>query len=69
MQISQRFSNNTLKYLADAKHLGQLHITSHEAFQVHKNISTSKDPAKALNSVLINEGIFSFSFARHPYAR
>ena len=69
MHISQRFSNNTLKYLADAKHLTQLHIASHEAFELDKSISTSEDPAKVLNSVLLNEGIFSFSFARHPYAR
>ena len=69
MYISRRFNNATLKFSEDAKHLPQLHSTFNKAFELPQNISKSADPAKVLNSVLINEGIFSFSFVRHPFER
>ena len=69
MHISQKFDNKRMKSFEDPKNLPQLHVAHNNAFATKEDIQQSEYPAKKINSILVNESIFSFSFVRHPYAR
>jgi len=69
MHVTEKFSNETIKFSSNPKHLAQLHTTSNDKFKLPENITKSVNPAKMLNAVLTNESVFSFSFVRHPYTR
>ena len=69
MDISQKFDNKSMKDYEDPKNLPYLHVAHNNAFSTQQDIQQSEYPAKKLNSILVNESIFSFSFVLHPYVR
>ena len=69
IHISGTLDERTVKFYEDVKNLAQLHERHNNEFMMAEEIRISKHPKKALNDIIRNDSIFSFSFVRHPYQR
>ena len=69
MHISGRLDEKEIKFYKTVANLGKLHKRHNKEFKLPEEIRKSKDPEKALNDLILNDSIFSFSFVRHPYKR